>query len=135
MEEPDDLKEIDVVGLVVDAIATPVSPVGYLPAENFASEDMLIPFGEDEDGETIYVPNLVQQIDSFRTLEVALRSRRSEPISVSAIVHGLSGDNGSRILVGTAPQRLEPGATTKITVTTEHGIYKCQLTLMTCSCS
>lgn len=135
VEEPDDLKEIDVIGLVADAIARPVSPVGFLPAENFASENSFIETGQDEDGETTYMPNFAQQIGSFRTLEITLRSRRSDPISVSAIVRGLSGDNGRLILVGTSPQRLDPGATATITITPEHGIENCQLTLMTYSCS
>ena len=129
-----DLKEIDVVGLVVDAIAMPVSPTLVVPAKNYDSNDMLLYAGDDEDGKATYIQNMAQLIESFRTLEIKLRSRRSDPINVAAIVRGLRADTGVLVLVGTSPKRLEPGGTTKITIETEHGIYNCQLNLMTCAC-
>ena len=130
----EDLKEIDVVGLVIDAIASPLSPAGPIPAENFDSKDAFIEV-QDEDGETSYIRNLAQMIDSFRTLEIDLQSRRTDPVRVSAVVQGLIGNTGDLVMVGTSPKRLEPGGTTKITIDVEQGLYNCQLTLMACSCS
>ena len=129
MEDLKDLKEIDVVGLVIDAIASPLSPAGPIPAENFDSKDVFIEAGE-EDGEMTYIRNFAQMIDSFRTLEIDLQSRRTDPVSVSAFVQGLKSDTGDLVMVGTSPKRLEPGGTTKITIDVEQGLYNCQLTLM-----
>jgi hypothetical protein len=130
-----DLEDIDVVGLMVDQIACPISEECCIPADRFDPDHAFIDGGKDDDGEQIWIPNFAQQIDGFSELELKLRSRKDKPIAISALVYGfIDANRGVRSVIGTSPVRIEPGAIVTIVAVVEHGISGATLNLLASVC-